>query len=60
MLTLREAADRLGISAETLRSQIRHGVIEARKVGPVWTVTEAEVEAYRTKSLGRVFGRDPK
>lgn len=60
MLTLREAADRLGISADTLRSQIRHGAIEARKVGPVWTVTDEAVESYRTRSLGRVFGRDPK
>lgn len=60
MLTLKEAAEALGLSADTLRSQIRNGAIKARKFGPVWTMTAEEVDAYRAKHLGRVFGRDAK
>ena len=46
LLTLTEAAERLGLSAETLRWQIRNGKLKARKVGPIWTVSEKEVERY--------------
>ena len=59
ILTLKEAADALGISAATLRSQIRNGAIAATKVGPVWTMTQDEVTRYRSQSLGRRFGRKP-
>ena len=51
MLTLNEAAERLGLSDSTLRWQIRNGKLKARKVGPVWTVSEREVERYRRESL---------
>jgi len=60
MVTLKEAGEALGLSAATLRSQIRNGAIQGTKVGPVWTLDEQTVEAYRTRSLGRRFGRDPK
>ena len=46
MLTLTEAAERLGVSAVTLRVQIRNGKLRAKKVGPIWTVTPKEVERY--------------
>ena len=46
MLTLAEAAERLGLSPETLRWQIKNGRLKARKVGPIWTVSEREVERY--------------
>ena len=45
-MTLAEAATRLGVQHDTLRRQIRLGKIKARKVGPIWTVSEREVERY--------------
>lgn len=53
MLTLNEAADRLGLAASSLRHQIRNGKLRAKKVGPVWTVSEREVERYQRDSLGK-------
>ena len=50
MLTLIEAAARLGLAASTLRVQIRNGKLRAKKVGRDWTVTEREVERYRKES----------
>lgn len=46
MLTLAEAAVQLGMDASTLRWQIRNGRLKARKVGPIWTVSEREVDRY--------------
>lgn len=46
MLTLAEAAARLGLERDTLRRQVRRGKLRARKVGPIWTVSEREVERY--------------
>lgn len=53
MLTLTQAAAFLGVTAASLRQQIANGSLRARKVGPVWTVTEREIERYRADSLGR-------
>ena len=47
MLTLIEAAERLGVTAATLRQKISHGKLRARKIGTVWIVSEREVERYR-------------
>lgn len=52
-MTLNEAAESLGVTAATLRQQIGHGRIKARKVGPVWTLTPREVERYRADHLGK-------
>lgn len=46
MLTLTEAAAQLGLTASTLRVQIRNGKLRARKVGRDWTVSEREVARY--------------
>jgi excisionase family DNA binding protein len=53
MLTLEQAATQLGLAASSLRWQIRNGKLRARKVGPVWTVSEREVERYRKEHLRR-------
>lgn len=53
MLTLTEAAARLGLSPVTLRVQLGKGKLKGRKVGRDWTVSEREVERYRAESLGR-------
>jgi len=47
MLTLREAAEKLGLSPVTLRVQAERGTLRARKIGRDWMVTPAEVERYR-------------
>lgn len=53
MLTLAEAAVRLGLSHSTLRNQVRAGRLRARLVGKTYVVTERELERYRAESLGR-------
>ena len=53
MMTLREAAEVLGVSPTTLRDQVAKGRFTAQKVGPIWVTTEAEVERYRRDSLGQ-------
>jgi excisionase family DNA binding protein len=53
MLTLAQAAVRLGLSPSTLRGQVEKGRLKARLVGKTWTVTEREVERYRAESLGK-------
>lgn len=54
MLTLTEAGLRLGLEASSLRHQIRNGKLRARKMGPLWTVTEQEVERYAREHRGKV------
>lgn len=53
LLTLAEAGDRLGLSASTLRNQVKRGRLHATLIGKTWVVTEREVERYRAESLGR-------
>lgn len=54
MLALSEAAERLGLSPITLRTQIKNGVLRARRLGSFYVVTEREVERYRREHLGKV------
>lgn len=49
-MTLSQAAKRLGVQAGTLRVQIHNKKLRARKIGPIWTVSEREVERYRAAS----------
>jgi len=56
VMTLAEAAQLLNLSPETLRWQIRNGKLRARKIGPLWTVTEREVERYRADNLRSTSG----
>jgi len=58
MLTLQEAAARLGVAASTLRHQVQAGRLRARLVGKTYIVTDREVERYRRESLGQP-GRRP-
>ena len=53
MLTLTEAADRLGLAASTLRHQVQAGRLRARLIGKTYVVTEREVERYRRERLGK-------
>jgi excisionase family DNA binding protein len=58
LLSLSEAAAVLGLEPGTLRVQIHNGKLRGRKVGPIWTVTEREVERYRTESLRGSTGEE--
>jgi len=50
MYTLKQAAEKLGISVVTLRRYIKHGKLTAKKVGKEYRVAEADVEALMTAS----------
>jgi len=57
-VTLREAAERLGVSPDNLRGAIARGSLRAVKHGRDWWVTEAEVQRYASENLGQL-GRRP-
>lgn len=48
--TLREAAEYLGVTPDTLRQQIANGKLAAEKVGRDWHVSCAEIERYEAVS----------
>lgn len=52
-VTVTEAAERLGLSPRTLQEQIARGRMKATRHGPIWWITESEVERYRRESLGK-------
>jgi excisionase family DNA binding protein len=52
-VTVTEAAAKLGLKPRTLQEQIARGRIKATRHGPIWWITEAEVERYRRESLGK-------
>jgi len=53
-LTLAEMAHRLGYkNGDGLRSQIRHGVLHAEKIGKTWVVSEEEYACYRAEHAGK-------
>jgi len=51
-MTLREAADMLGVDPATLRQQIAKGKLKARKMGRDWFVTPREVARYDAARRG--------
>ncbi|MFA5015493.1 MAG: helix-turn-helix domain-containing protein [Actinomycetota bacterium] len=50
MYTLKQAAEKLGVSIVTLRRYIKQGKLTANKVGKEYRVAEADVEALRVAS----------
>jgi excisionase family DNA binding protein len=54
MFTLVQAAERLGLSAETLRNQVKKGKLTAMIYGKTYVVTEEEIERYRREHMGPV------
>ena len=53
VLTVTQAAERLGVHRTTLLHQIRNGALNAKKLGHQWIITAAEIERYRHAHLGR-------
>lgn len=50
-MTLKEAADSLGVTPDNLRGAIARGALKAAKHGRDWWVEPREVERYRRESL---------
>jgi excisionase family DNA binding protein len=54
VLSLHQAAERLGVSHRTLRAQAHKGVLRATRISErFYVVTEQEVERYRREHLGK-------
>ena len=48
-LTLRQAAEKVGLAPVTLRLQAAKGILKAEKVGRDWVVSEKELKRYADK-----------
>lgn len=58
VLTLKQAAERLGLSPETLRLQVRGGKMQATLAGKTYLVTASEVRRYDAfRKQARGFAR---
>ncbi len=60
LLTLSQAAERLGLSRKTLWLQVDRGVLHATRIGSVWVVTESEMERYSREHKGKPGGKPKK
>jgi len=56
-MSLRDAADRLGLAPNTLRIQANRGSLNAIKIGRDWVVEAGEVERYRDAVQGKPGNR---
>jgi excisionase family DNA binding protein len=56
LLTLRQAADSLGITPDTLRAQVHRGRLKATKLGRDWLVERSELIRYRRESKRATTG----
>jgi excisionase family DNA binding protein len=56
VLTIKQAAERLGVAPGTLSIQARKGSLHATLVGKTYLVTASEVERYRSEHRGRHAG----
>jgi excisionase family DNA binding protein len=54
MLSLAQAAARLGLSPITLRAQARKGILRATLIGHSYVVPLSEVDRYAREHMGRV------
>lgn len=48
-ISTKDAADRLGVSEQRVRTLLRSGALEGRQVGKVWLTSVAAVDAYNVK-----------
>jgi excisionase family DNA binding protein len=53
VLTLAQAAERIGVSPITLQQQIRKGALHGEKMGKQWVVTADELRRYADERLGK-------
>jgi len=59
VLTLKEAAELIGLSPQTLYLQVRRGAFVAVKSGRDWFVTEAEAKRYEREQAGKMGAASP-
>ena len=57
-ITIKEAMEKTGWSASWLKQLCKGGRLRARKVGPVWTISEASLDGFM--KLDRPAHRPPK
>ncbi len=53
VLTITQAADRIGVSPDTLQSQIRRGKIAAERFGRQWMIKANELQRYHEEVQGK-------
>jgi excisionase family DNA binding protein len=53
VLTVNQAAERIGISPDTLQSQIRRGKIPAQRFGRQWMLTAPAIRQYIEERKGK-------
>jgi len=53
VLTITQAAERIGVSPDTLQSQIRRGKIAAERFGRQWMIKGNELQRYREEVQGK-------
>lgn len=52
MLTPEDAAKRLQVTPRTVRSWLRKGTIKGTKIGNLWRISEATIDAYENAAQG--------
>lgn len=65
MLTIKEAADRLGENVMTVKGWRRRGLFSGAHLvdtprGPIWQIPESDVDAFQRPALGRPKGSKKK
>lgn len=58
LLTMKQAAERIGLSANTLARQVKNGALKATLVGHTYLVTLTELERYDEQRKVRGFARE--
>ena len=53
-MTIVEAAEKLGMSPVSVRSQVQRGSLKATKHGRDWWITEGEVARYLRDKRGKI------
>lgn len=59
MLTVTQAAERLGLHRDTLLRQIQRGSLHAKRLGSIWVIAAPEVERYRHTHKGKTGFASP-
>ena len=52
-MTIKQAAEYLGLHPDTVRQQIGHGSLKAEKLGPIWVIRISELRRYKAENRGK-------
>ncbi len=58
MLTTDDAAERLQVSAKTVRKWLRNGTIKGVKIGPLWRISEATIDEFDRAAQNESINKD--